>query len=240
MKIKLLLLPIILAPLFSFAASFDCTKAGSVTEKAICNNPTISALDDKLSEAYKNAKAKTNDEVKLKTEQIAWVKESRLCNGDTGCLEKSYKSRIAALDSTNKPIESKPAEKKAEGVFVKADGTLGGHDLQVIRVDSSADLFIDLRDIKRDGGIASVWLISNYKGENLKKLKEKYNASSSKILTQYNCKENTSRQKTTIVFTGPMLSGTIALQTQASGSSAEWDKEQPKSTGQAILDIVCK
>ena len=44
------------------AASFDCAKASSPTEKMICQNPNISKLDDRLSAAYKEAK-KTNPSI---------------------------------------------------------------------------------------------------------------------------------------------------------------------------------
>lgn len=83
----------------AYSASFDCSKASSITEKTICNNPTISLLDDKLGATYKSAMGKTNDQAKLKADQIAWIKESRLCGGDSNCLEKSYKGRIAELSN---------------------------------------------------------------------------------------------------------------------------------------------
>ncbi len=35
------------------AASFDCTKAKSELEKAICNNPELNAADEKMGELYK-------------------------------------------------------------------------------------------------------------------------------------------------------------------------------------------
>jgi uncharacterized protein len=108
MKIYLSILALI--PTFVFAASFDCSKASSITEKTICNNPTISELDNKLAEAYKNAKSKTSDESKLKSEQLAWIKESRTCGGDSNCLEKSYKDRIAALGGTSVATKNLPAQ----------------------------------------------------------------------------------------------------------------------------------
>lgn len=108
MTMKIYLSILALIPTFVFAASFDCSKASSITEKTICNNPTISELDNKLAEAYKNAKSKTSDESKLKSEQLAWIKESRTCGGDSNCLEKSYKDRIAALGGTSVANKSMP------------------------------------------------------------------------------------------------------------------------------------
>lgn len=41
---------------FAQAASFDCTKASSVSEKLICSTPALSQADDRLAEAYRAAK----------------------------------------------------------------------------------------------------------------------------------------------------------------------------------------
>lgn len=53
--------------------SFDCSKASTPTEKAICRSVELANLDLRLSKAYKQAKeAKGNI---VKTEQRAWVKK---------------------------------------------------------------------------------------------------------------------------------------------------------------------
>ena len=83
-----------------FAASFDCSKAGSPFEKAICSNQTLSSLDEKLADAYKNARASSQNPDQLKAEQINWIKSARACGTDAGCIESSYKARLAILTST--------------------------------------------------------------------------------------------------------------------------------------------
>jgi uncharacterized protein len=40
---------------YSYGASFDCSKATTLVENAICNDAEISALDDLLMETYKKA-----------------------------------------------------------------------------------------------------------------------------------------------------------------------------------------
>jgi uncharacterized protein len=39
----------------SVAASFDCAKAGTPTEKAICKDPVVSKLDEEVAAAFKTA-----------------------------------------------------------------------------------------------------------------------------------------------------------------------------------------
>lgn len=54
--IKKILIPIcILIPTICFAASFDCTKAKSPVEKAICSDAELGKLDEDLSKVYKDA-----------------------------------------------------------------------------------------------------------------------------------------------------------------------------------------
>ena len=47
--IKLLLASLFLLPLTGYATSFDCTKASTLVEKAICSEKELSELDDLLS-----------------------------------------------------------------------------------------------------------------------------------------------------------------------------------------------
>jgi uncharacterized protein YecT (DUF1311 family) len=46
-----------LAPFLAHAAGFDCTKAGTPIEKAICASPAVSALDGQLGDAFRGALA---------------------------------------------------------------------------------------------------------------------------------------------------------------------------------------
>jgi uncharacterized protein len=45
----------LVVPSASLAASFDCAKAGTPTEKAICKDPAVSKLDDQVAAAFKTA-----------------------------------------------------------------------------------------------------------------------------------------------------------------------------------------
>ncbi len=80
------------------AASFDCSKAETFVEMSICNDPELSRLDDKLSEAYKAAKAEVANPEMLKKEQILWLKEVRNKCTNVDCLKKVYEERISELN----------------------------------------------------------------------------------------------------------------------------------------------
>jgi len=60
----------------AFAASFDCAKATTRQEKAICASPKLSAADDQLAAAYKAALAQTPAEMSIgvRDDQRAWVR----------------------------------------------------------------------------------------------------------------------------------------------------------------------
>ena len=111
--------PVLGLVLFAFtcathAASFDCKKAQSKMEKAICENPKISKLDEELAENYQAAKGKLSADAQkvFVNGQRSWVKFlSASCFTDSEakpaskedaaqCLESEYKARVAGLKST--------------------------------------------------------------------------------------------------------------------------------------------
>lgn len=93
------------APVGSAAAqSFDCAKARTPIEQAICGSPSLSAQDRALADAYVAAQAAAASDspeaAALRDAQRAWVSE-RNRNCSTGnisaCLAAAYRARLAAL-----------------------------------------------------------------------------------------------------------------------------------------------
>ena len=80
------------------AASFDCARAASFVEKAICADSKLSGLDDALASAYKDTAANAADPGNLKTSQLAWLKTRNACP-DFACLTTAYQRRIKFLDT---------------------------------------------------------------------------------------------------------------------------------------------
>ena len=93
----LLSLSLAATPLLAPAASFNCTKAGSVTEKRICADTRLSALDDQLNTAYQAAVKAVKDRAALTADQKNWMAHTRDACADTACLAGAYTTRIAWL-----------------------------------------------------------------------------------------------------------------------------------------------
>lgn len=98
----------------SFAASFDCSMAGTSIENAICSNPELSNLDEQLASSYRAAVTISADKIKLKHEQRAWINQVRNKCDDIKCLALAYHDRINELTRSasnefvisNKQVES--------------------------------------------------------------------------------------------------------------------------------------
>ena len=82
------------------AASFDCTKAKTADEIAICQTRILSDLDTQMATLYgvrmqipmlMGAKGAAQDE------QRAFLAERGACGGDVTCIQQAYLNRIAVL-----------------------------------------------------------------------------------------------------------------------------------------------
>ena len=99
---------IILALLMAFtmqvgvaqAASFDCAKAVTETEKAICSDPELSALDESLSFVYSTLSEITENKDFLIKEQRDWLKSRETLGAGWGQLYSIISTRIHSLSHT--------------------------------------------------------------------------------------------------------------------------------------------
>ena len=83
--------------------SFDCDKASTKVEYAICASDDLSALDRELAATYKAAKVNVEKGseagTSLRDEQRQWNKEkSSTCGDDVECLSETYRKRILELE----------------------------------------------------------------------------------------------------------------------------------------------
>jgi uncharacterized protein len=79
------------------AASFNCRKAHSYTEKLVCGDAELSALDDTLEAARKAALATTRDKRAFrKRVDEKWLEREKGCH-DRACVLAWYETRIAEL-----------------------------------------------------------------------------------------------------------------------------------------------
>jgi uncharacterized protein len=86
-------------PMAAQAASFDCNKASSKTEKAICADPELSKLDEELAAAYKEMLKVHPVPDYIKARQRDWLGLNKYCDAKklNACLIKNYKEQIARL-----------------------------------------------------------------------------------------------------------------------------------------------
>lgn len=108
MNAALILLALIApAPAAAQAAgpSFDCARAQAWDERAICGDRDLSALDRRVSEAFRRAvEAAPAQRDRLQAEQRAWLRERRACEKPPsgtpqGCLRTSMSARATTLES---------------------------------------------------------------------------------------------------------------------------------------------
>jgi hypothetical protein len=82
------------------AASFDCTIAATSTEKAICSDHLLSALDSTMGRRYYAIRDK-----RMRKLQREWIKNrNKACGGNVACLKRWIKRRIISFE--NKPTHS--------------------------------------------------------------------------------------------------------------------------------------
>jgi len=91
----------LMLPAAASAASFDCKKASTATEKAICADPAVSRLDEQVAEAFRAAQghwAAGNWGAFIRSEQRWWLKDrDRICKADRACLQRDYELRLMLL-----------------------------------------------------------------------------------------------------------------------------------------------
>ena len=85
------------------AASFDCAKARSEDERAICANPELSKLDDEMTAAYRKLwdtrmrYEAPAAQTAFRANQKEWIGQRARCGAIANCLRDSYRARTAWL-----------------------------------------------------------------------------------------------------------------------------------------------
>ena len=97
---KLFLFILSVAALLSIvqSASFDCKKASTFIEKAICSDADASDLDEMLAQSYEKALETVSNPNNLRDKQIIWLKKVRNQCQNIKCLRSALESRIDELE----------------------------------------------------------------------------------------------------------------------------------------------
>lgn len=95
MKLPLLFITLAACSTSANAVSFDCKKATTFSEKAVCSDTLLSKLDDVLAENYKGMLNSDfgNTQKSLKAAQVKWIKSLNQCK-DNQCLIDAYRKRV--------------------------------------------------------------------------------------------------------------------------------------------------
>lgn len=77
--------------------SFRCSGQLNATERAICDSPTVSALDRRMAALFRERFASLNAprQRRLRTEQLTWLDWRNTCGRSERCLQTRYQQRIA-------------------------------------------------------------------------------------------------------------------------------------------------
>jgi len=82
------------------AASFNCDKAGTPTEHAICDYRAINDADVKMATTYQIIKhlVPMGTRGVIQDEQVKWLEMRNQCGNSSRCLTEVYKMRQQKLD----------------------------------------------------------------------------------------------------------------------------------------------
>jgi uncharacterized protein len=80
-------------------ASFDCTKARTATEQAICKDDSLAWLDLQLNRLYGDVRQLQSEGARpaLRDEQRDWVARRDACGGTDECITRLYWQRVQSL-----------------------------------------------------------------------------------------------------------------------------------------------
>ena len=109
---------LLLVSLAGHAAGFDCAKATSVTEKAICADKELSALDSEL--AFVWQKISGFDPAAMKSSQLQWLKLRDACGADASCLRSRYNERLDVLHNMQFPVGADQAGNRLEALIAES------------------------------------------------------------------------------------------------------------------------
>ncbi|VVE06823.1 Lipoprotein LprI [Pandoraea communis] len=88
----------VVTPTRTFVTSFDCTRAVSDDETAICSDPGLAAMDVELGRLYGDAQMSARDPASLRQSQLEWLASRRACGGELICLRRKYGERIGQFN----------------------------------------------------------------------------------------------------------------------------------------------
>ena len=111
------------------AASFDCGKARTRTEKFICSDAALSTADERMASAYTKAvrlasSINLEEAKELKRDQRVWLRGVQGCE-NVGCLSIEYADRTTFLNYYNTHADGHPATVTGSYRMRRVDSCVG-------------------------------------------------------------------------------------------------------------------
>ncbi len=119
-----------LLPSVTLGASFDCSKATTNTELAICENPQLSILDEMMALSYRQLMKEISDKKSLKNEQLAFLAKNKQCNGNLDCLKQNYIIRTIEVNTQSIDLRNFLENKKWSSLSGICGSKTGGFSFQ--------------------------------------------------------------------------------------------------------------
>ena len=92
------------------AASFNCRQQLPSDMRAICNDPALSARDDRAAALYDRVSQSMGPRGQsvLKAQRIGFLRQRGACRGDRACMMRAYDDQISALRSMSPSPQRAP------------------------------------------------------------------------------------------------------------------------------------
>ena len=89
-----------LLPMSAHTASYDCTRADTAAEIAVCDNPALNRLDEDLAVEYRSLlrRLPPRRAEMVRQDQRSWIVARDSCRADVRCLRARYQERSARLN----------------------------------------------------------------------------------------------------------------------------------------------
>ena len=106
MRLVLTALALTLAAGTASAASFDCSRARTPDEKAICANMALNDKDVRMSVLYdvNRHTMAMGGRGSLEDAQRQWLRDRKACGANRACLNRAYDRRLDDLDRSTQRI----------------------------------------------------------------------------------------------------------------------------------------
>lgn len=130
------------------ATGFNCAKATTFIETAICKNAELSKLDNELMLVYRNA-LKSGNKESLKIEQVNWLKIKRNSCENSACLKQVYQERLNALRRHPSKLHDKQAVEMKQSHLQSVKTQAVAHQAGHSNADNSNKVVITPLDIQQ-------------------------------------------------------------------------------------------